>query len=95
MSADIHNEWESRRPHLWRGDRCERCAMRREWEGAKYPCEGIDAPSERSLVNKRIREKCRREAIKDDPARLEIRREQTRQAVRKFRQKASAGSVGK
>ena len=31
------------RPHVWADDdRCERCAMRRTWDGARVACTGID-----------------------------------------------------
>ena len=31
---------EAARPHLWRGDRCDRCAMLRSWPGGRVACEG-------------------------------------------------------
>jgi hypothetical protein len=38
---------EGRRPHLWRGDECRRCNMRRGWAGARELCRGRILDEER------------------------------------------------
>lgn len=47
MSAhdDPHNDC-ARRNHVWYGERCQRCGMKRDWPGAKHACEGVETSSE-------------------------------------------------
>lgn len=76
---------EYQRPHDWLGKRCLRCGMLREWEGARYACQGVDAPVERARVKASMTRRKSYLRMRADPIKLAVRREQIRDAVARLR----------
>jgi hypothetical protein len=59
--SGVNNYERGKRSHIWVDGRCRRCAMRIEWPGARHGCDGVETPEERAELNRKQKEKERRE----------------------------------
>lgn len=85
ITQDIHVRGRHpERPHVWRNERCARCAMHREWPGARHPCEGVALVGE-AKAKALARYQRQHQALRADPVKWQRKLEQIAQSKAKKR----------